>query len=138
MTAIDFQPEFAGPIIKGTKRSTIRRSPKRAGLEGKSISLWTGQRKSKLSEAHQKLGESVVKAVKLVNIQYVCDSDCPTVKITSAKGGTLEANHIARQEGFDSPADMAAWFADRYNLECGASFDAYLIEWETLKLECTI
>lgn len=115
MVAINFSAQFAGPVERGEKRQTIRRSKKCEA--GDTLQLYTGQR----TKACRKLRDAVCKDVTYVGL--------------TARGVTLgntsrfprDIDDFARLDGFADYAEMWAWFSARYDTN---SFTGYVIRWE--------
>lgn len=115
MVAINFSPQFAGPVERGEKRQTIRRG-KKCG-PGDALQLYTGQR----TKACRKLRDAVCK-----DVTYV---------VLTARGVTLgdkrrfpdDIDEFARLDGFADYAAMWKWFSERYETN---SFTGYVIRWD--------
>lgn len=117
MVALNFSPEFAGPVERREKRQTIRQT--RRAKVGDRIQLYTGQRTKgcrKLSEI-----DPVCTYVGYVAIrpEYLTVGD--------AKAHPQDRDAFARADGFKDYADMVAWFQARYGQH---SFIGYIHKWE--------
>lgn len=113
MVAFNFQARFADAVEKGEKRQTIR--AKARCTVGDKLQLYTGQRTRKC----RKLADAVCTKVALVRIAHTLIVDM--VLLCKAD---MEA--FAKHDGFESWADMCAWFEKNG----GLPFNGYLIQWE--------
>lgn len=111
MVAYNFQPEFAAPILDGTKSSTIRPIGLRQhAVRGEGLQLYTGLR---------------TKSVRLL-MRVPCDGSEAIVihrggarRVFATWGRDYESDDLGRlaaSEGFASPREMIEWFDDRYGL----------------------
>ena len=117
MVALNFSPEFAGPVERREKRQTIRQT-RRAKI-GDRIQLYTGQR----TKDCRKLSD--------------IDPVCTYVGYVAIRPGFLTVGNVddhprdrdvfARADGFKDYADMVAWFQARYGQH---SFIGYIHKWE--------
>ena len=114
MVAINFSERFAGPVERGEKRQTIRRTKK--CKPGDNLQIYTGQR----TKACRKLLDAVCKKVAPVKIAR------GTLEVDGAVYMPDEATAFARDDGFASYEEMFRWFSDRYATH---RFEGYVIQW---------
>lgn len=110
MPAYNFQERFADPVEQGIKRQTIRKPRKRSTKVGDTLYLYTGQR----TKHCRKLGQAVCKEVIPIRIGvlYVVilyPRDNKRRRILSIP----EIEQLAKDDGFDSIADMERFFRKR-------------------------
>lgn len=116
MAAINFQKQFVGPIERGEKRQTIRRTAR--AKVGQSLQLYTGMRTKACR--------------KIVSPDPICTM-CHYVHlapdgITFGNAALFpSADEFARQDGFRDYAEMHAWFKGRYGED---HFIGFVIRWE--------
>jgi hypothetical protein len=110
MVAINFSPEFAGPVVRGEKRQTIRRG--RKCEPGTALQLYTSQRK---------LRDAVCREVIPITMTRGCLEVGGSVYMSDT------ATAFARADGFKNYDAMWAWFSARYKTN---SFTGYVIWWE--------
>lgn len=115
MVALNFSPEFAGPVERREKRQTIRRQQR--GKVGDAVQLYTGQRTKDCR--------------KLSDVDPVLIRVAPVV---IAPEGLYFEGHLqsepdkyARLDGFKDYAAMLAWFQDRYGKP---RFNGYEHRWQ--------
>lgn len=127
MPAINFKPVFADRVLSGQKCQTIRKLGKRKFAPGDRLVFYTGQR----TAACRKLGEAVC-----VNVEYLtiyANAELVVHNVPVGDGGTfvglemsdLQADALARVDGFSTRAEMFAFFRGIY----GDMFDAILVQW---------
>lgn len=116
MVAINFSAQFAGPVERGEKRQTIRRSRKCG--PGDALQLYTGQR----TKACRKLRDAVCQDVTYVGLTE------RGVSLGDVRRFPRDIDEFARLDGFRDYAEMWAWFSDRYKTN---SFTGYIIRWHT-------
>jgi hypothetical protein len=110
----NFLPRFADAVRRGQKRQTIRANGKRRhAAKGEKLQLYTGLRTRK--------------AKKIRDAMCVASVDCTIRK----DGISLHLNGkdldlFARQDGFDSFAQLREFFVDTY----GLPFHGRLIMWK--------
>ena len=117
MVALNFSPEFAGPVERREKRQTIRQT--RRAKVGDSIQLYTGQR----TAACRKLSadDPVCTCVDYVAIRP------DSLTVGNVNNHPRDMDEFARLDGFKDYADMHLWFSDRYGRE---TFIGYLHRWD--------
>lgn len=122
MAAYNFQKRFAPAIRSGAKRGTIRARRKNGYVPkvGEMISLYTGMR----SIACELLRHVKVKAITPIVVNTT-DGDFDGVVLDGVVLGREAALKLAKDDGFESLADMAAFFSEAH----GDSFSGYLIQW---------
>jgi hypothetical protein len=113
MVVINFTV-FQGRILAGEKRQTIRRAAR--CKPGDPLQLYTGMR----TKGCLKLGDAV------------CEAAWPILITaegfdigTGGLGGDIGREALAKIDGFDSWADMTAFFQNNY----GLPFEGVLIRW---------
>lgn len=117
MVALNFSPEFAGPVERREKKQTIRQT-RRANV-GDVLQLYTGQR----TKSCRKL--SAIDPV-CVCVDYVAiRPDYLTVGDT--RKHPRDRDEFARLDGFEDYQDMHRWFAERYGTD---HFVGYLHRWD--------
>jgi len=114
MVAINFSPEFAGPVERGEKRQTIRRTAR--CKPGDRLHLYTGQR----TKNCRKLLEAICVDVRPVRIS------AGSLHVDGACLMADTANDFAIADGFEGYGDMWNWFSERYRT---SSFTGYVIRW---------
>lgn len=121
MPAYNFQARFAPLVRDGLKKTTIRG---RAAKVGSTAYLFTGQR----TRACVRLGQATITVVLPIEIgRNACGEP-----YASVDGGALahwvhrDLDALAKEDGFQTGAEMADWFAAQY----GLPYKGYLIGWE--------
>lgn len=124
MVAYNFQGRFEAPILAGKKRSTIRPMGKRAhAAPGQELHLYTGMR----TPDCRLLMRVPCAAVTPIRFTAACVMVLWGGAWSYMGRRSAEAADLAAAEGFASPADMFAWFEDRY----GFPTDPMMrIQWE--------
>lgn len=115
VVAINFSERFAGPVERGEKRQTIRRSKKCEA--GAALQIYTGQR----TKACRKLLDAVCK-----DVTYVGLTERGVTLGTTVDRFPRDIDEFARLDGFKDYADMWKWFSERYETN---SFTGYIIRW---------
>lgn len=114
MVAFNFKKQFADEVESGRKMQTIRQ--KRRAKSGDKLQLYTGMR----SPSCRKLRDAVCVAVDNVSIT-------PDGPFFGQPGWwPKDKNVFAERDGFQTYADMYAWFFDTYDEEI---FNGYVIMW---------
>jgi len=116
MPALNFARQFAEPVASGKKPQTIRRKRKWPIKAGDRLVLYTGQRTKRC----EKLLETTCWFTRDV---YITESG---VKLDGVALSASEVKVFAKQDGFDDPLQMRAWFRDHY----GLPFEGQLIAWK--------
>lgn len=120
MTALNFSARFAPLVASRTKRQTIRSEKSAARFKiGGLVQLYTGLR----TEAARKLVEDdpVVTEIVYVGIR-------PSYLTLGGPGyPRIDIDEFARLDGFESYADMLAWFQATYGVE---TFTGRCIRWD--------
>ncbi|MHA6684447.1 hypothetical protein [Mesorhizobium sp. A556] len=117
MAALNFSPEFAGPVERREKRQTIRQT--RRAKVGNRIQLYTGQRTKDCR--------------KLVEVDPICTFvgyvaiRPESLTVSDVRQHPRDRDEFARLDGFKDYAAMVAWFQARYGQQ---SFIGYLHRWE--------
>ena len=114
-----FKPQFAPAVAAGTKRCTIRPTPKRAINAGDVLDAreWTGR---PYNSKQNRLREAVIERVTPITIEA---SFCV---ILGGKNLTYEKiTRLAREDGFEGFAGIMEFF----QTEHGLPFTGVLIEW---------
>ena len=114
--------EFVAKILDGSKPHTIRPERKRETKPGELLTLYYKQR----TPEHRVICLTVCKAVRPVTIY-------PVYELINVEGHMLphgKATRLAKRDGFNSAADMFAWF--RMYKERTLFFE--LIEWDPKRL----
>jgi hypothetical protein len=117
MKELDFQEQFAAAIQAGRKSQTIRRAaPCRPGEQ---LLLVTGTG----TAAYRPLRPATCTGVTPVKIgpAHLELNGQPL------PNGIIRQDEFARQDGFASYREMAAWFENRYG---ALPFEGFLIEWQ--------
>ena len=117
MVAINFSPQFAGPVERREKRQTIRR--KARIRPGQRAQLYTGQR----TKACRKLAEDDPVCVEVLPVRITRG----TLEVDGACLMSDTAAAFARADGFKDFNAMADWFAEKYG---GPVFEGYVIKWD--------
>lgn len=116
MVALNFSPEFAGPVERREKLQTIRSTP-RANV-GDRLQLYTGQR----TKLCRKLSAIDPVCTEVIEVGF----DQSFVRIGHAAIGQSEFDAFARRDGFGDFAAMYLWFARRYK---STGFIGFLHRW---------
>ena len=118
MPAYNFQGRFAPYIESGRKRQTIRPKRKRPTRPGDTLYLFIGMR----TKQCRKLGEAVCQDVTNIIIE-------PDMVITLGGRilGLIEANELARADGFVSLGEFYVFFEERYGVPHEVELE--LIKW---------
>jgi hypothetical protein len=119
MTRKSFQPQFEAPILAGTKRHTIRATPKRLPKIGEEFVgfIWTGK---PYRSPQREFFKSTV--------ERVCTVEIVADHLIFVNGGILswaDCCAFAAADGFQTPSHLGAWFQDNH----GLPFTGILIEW---------
>ncbi len=122
MPAINFTM-FIDKVESGEKTQTIRKHRKRPIMIGDTLQLFTGMR----TKECRRLGTGRCTGVEPIimhgqGVQYTA------LNLMISKFQPEALNHFAKRDGFDSWADMAAWFHIGWN-----PFKGDLIQWELIK-----
>lgn len=118
MVAINFSERFAGPVERGEKCQTIRRTAK--CKPGDKLQIYTGQR----TKNCRKLLDAVCKGVAKVKITR------GTLEISGHVFMSDTAAAFARADGFSTFDEMFRWFSDRYDTQV---FEGYVITWDSVR-----
>ena len=113
---INFSPQFAPLVESGAKRQTIRKLRKRPIRVGDTLRLYVGMR----TKACRLLGEAVCGSVECVVFGHGRGSH-PTAR--------QDQEAFARTDGFESYAEMLAWFERTH----GLPFEGVVIRWGYLR-----
>ena len=116
MVAINFSPQFAGPVEGGEKRQTIRR--KARCKPGDALQLYTGMR----TKGCRKLRDAICSEVMPVSITR------GTLEVDGCVLMSGTAAAFARADGFRDYDEMWNWFFGRYKEH---KFSGYVIRWAT-------
>ena len=118
-----FEDRFVPLIEAGEKRHTIRARRKRPVRTGDFLSLrrWVG----KPYRSPQEIIAHVV-ALGSQDVLISGPSADPEIEIDGKVLSQRELEHFARQDGFETPSEMAAWH-ERVN---GLPFNGQLTRWE--------
>ncbi len=117
-----FQPRFAPLVESGTKRQTIRPTPKRMPKIGDALSLrqWTGL---PYRSPQRVLREASVKAVSACEIHgYGLIVRGRTFFVDSDR---VELDAFSKEDGFKDWQDLLEWFESTHDLP----FSGILLEW---------
>lgn len=114
MVAINVSERFAGPVERGEKRQTIRRTMR--CKPGDKLQIYTGQR----TKACRKLLDAVCENVQPVTITR------GTLEVGGSVYMSDTAAAFARADGFGSFDELFQWFSDRYGTQ---RFEGYVIQW---------
>lgn len=114
MVAINFSERFAGPVERGEKRQTIRRTMK--CKPGDKLQIYTGQR----TKSCRKLLDAVCKDVRPVTLTR------GTLEVGGAVYMSDPAAAFARADGFSEYDEMWNWFSQRYKT---SRFEGFVISW---------
>ena len=112
---LNFKAQFAPAVEAGTKRQTIRALRKRPIHAADTLRLYSGLR----TRNTRLLREAVASAV----IPITLDAD--GVLLRSRRLSEARAQQMAAEDGFQSLAEMLAWFDDVH----GLPFSGVLIQW---------
>lgn len=119
-----FKPQFAPLVKAGTKRQTIRPTPKRMPQSGDVIDCreWTG---APYRSPQRRLIEAPIVSVLLVRItsEAVITESYEVVSWMNKPRGMRD--EFARADGFDSFEQMVQWFKKEH----GLPFTGILIKW---------
>jgi len=116
LPAISFSKQFADAVESGAKRQTIRRKRKRPTKAGDTLHLYTGMR----TKACQKLRKVTCRSVTNIVIHPGL-----IVMLNGRSLTWIEANELARGDGFGGLIEFHYFFDKRY----GLPFEGVLIEW---------
>jgi hypothetical protein len=126
MVAYSFKARFAGPIVAGAKRQTIRAERKRHARPGEELQLYVGMR----TRHCRLLGRAICYAA--VNIRL--DLDCGRIEsLDTGKAWTTpeEIDAFAQLDGFESWRDMHRfWAAEHPDVKL---FSGVMIRWLALR-----
>lgn len=117
-----FDRQFADKIKDGTKRSTIRRTPKREFRVGQTLDL-RAWKSSPYRSKMETLAQVEIKEV--IPIRFEETTFDVQIKMETTLLSWDETRQLASQEGFDSVAAMTYYINESY----GLPFDGILIEW---------
>lgn len=120
-----FKPEFAPKVESGAKLCTIRQAPKRAIWSGDALSLrtWTGK---PYASKQRLLRETICK--ECVGIMILSSTQ---IRVNGNELNETEREMLALADGFESAAEMAAFFELEYQLP----FIGVIISWYPLRAE---
>lgn len=124
MPLLGFQKQFVEAVESGTKRQTIRAHRKRPFKVGDTLYLYYGLR----TQQCRKLGEVECREVVPFKIEFGyfwMFYSRGAVQRRWLRLQVHDAADLARADGFESAADMAAWFEKTH----GLPFDGQLIRW---------
>ena len=118
-----FQPRFAPLVEYGTKRQTVRLTPKRMPLPGDRISLrtWTGK--------PYRSKQRVLREATITQVHAVTLSDTGRELLLGYANHSLspeELNAFAQADGFKNAIEMFNWFEQTH----GLPFAGVLIKWK--------
>ena len=116
MPAYNFEARFAPDVESGRKKQTIRRKRKRPTRVGDVLYLYTGMR----TKQCRKLREATCIGVTDIIIQPDW-----SITLNERELMLIEANALARADGFPGLAEFCRFFEGRY----GLPFEGELIEW---------
>jgi hypothetical protein len=105
-----FKPMFAPLVRSGAKRQTIRPVPKRMPKVGdhESWREWSGKAyRSKQNELAQ---------VEVTSVEPIAIGEAGTMKIDGRPVERVAQWELAKADGFNTPKDMAEWFAVQHGL----------------------
>lgn len=123
MPIYNFKTQFAGLVLHGTKRQTLRARGKRpAPVTGQIAHCYTGLR----TQSVRILGKYPIVSVASISISITSR----TVRVDGQRGAfhdltSDEIEQLARDDGFASADD----FFDFFRSQHGATFSGYLIKW---------
>ncbi|HLP07917.1 MAG TPA: ASCH domain-containing protein [Opitutaceae bacterium] len=114
-----FKPQFAAPVVAGSKRQTVRPVPQRRPEAGDMLSLrtWSGL---PYRSRQRILGETTIERVRDVTIHGTGQIEVAGCYLT-----TPEMEAFAKADGFADLEALLAWF----RAEHGLPFTGILIEW---------
>lgn len=127
-----FKPQFARLVLAGTKKQTVRPVPKIVPRRHDRLSLrmWQGQ---PYRSKQRLLLNTTLDEIKVCHITtegiYMQPPDGCLLAIAGAKIICLlgeEANRFAIADGFQSWAEMRAWFENEH----GLPFDGVVLYWK--------
>ncbi|WP_420578822.1 hypothetical protein [Oceaniradius stylonematis] len=124
MVAYNFQTRFAPMVEDGRKTQTIRADRKRHARAGEPVQLYTGMRTAACRKLRDPDPECLMCKPIRIKARTISIGDL------AATGAKLlwrpdELERFAMADGFDSHADMIAWFDETH----GLPFAGWLIGW---------
>ena len=117
---LGFKKIYVDKIKDGSKTTTIRTLRKIKPKIGEKIFMYSGLRTSNC----QKIGEATVSQVYDIKIQ------APEIYVNEVKMDLQSKNNIARNDGFDCPADLFGAICNTYG---AGIFHGSLIVWDNFK-----
>jgi len=118
-----FQPRFAPLVENGTKKHTVRLTPKRMPKVGQAISLrkWSGL---PYRSKQVILRESVITKIERIRITFRNGKN--VIFINDKALDRYDADRFARNDGFECIGEMFKWFGDVH----GLPFAGIVIHWK--------
>jgi hypothetical protein len=126
MPALNFQPRFAALVQRGEKRQTIRLPRRQPIRVGQMLYLYTGLRTKQARLLREAVCTSVgpVEITDGIHEKTAIPYDPGILYVNGMRIG-FGKDAFARADGFDSWADMVAWFKSTH----GLPFHGHLITW---------
>jgi hypothetical protein len=121
MPALNFRPHFAPLVKNGRKCCTIRAPRKRSIRPGDTLLLYTGMR----TRACRRLRTAVCRSVEDIYIEATRSSPRVRVRLAGRILSSVALRRLAREDGYASPAEFAAFFPRVH----GLPFSGHLIRW---------
>lgn len=114
-----FDRQFADKIKNGTKRSTIRRSPKREFRIGQTLDL-----RSWLTKPYRSKMETLAQ-VEIERISRIVIQERLIVTYDESGGRSIRGGLFIDREGFGTMSELIEYIRNSY----GLPFEGILIEW---------
>jgi hypothetical protein len=125
---LNFQRQFARPVLDGTKRQTIRASgSRRRPAPGEWAHCYTGLR----TRSTHKLGTWRIAQVDVLRMS-VRDSGFGDVILGADRLGGVGLADLAAADGFKGTVAMHRWFLGYHG---AIEFDGWVIRWDWLPVE---
>lgn len=129
MKVLMFLPRFHPLILSGRKRQTIRRERRRPVRPGDELSLRAWLDRPYRSKQRE-LAAARCEGVLPVSIHHLPTGRGPSLAIWLGRDrlGPMEAEAFARDDGFESLADMAEHWRAKHRVDAGP-FEGVVIQW---------
>jgi hypothetical protein len=127
---LGFKPQFVEPILKGTKKHTIRKDEKNRWKVGRKIDMATGVRTKK----YNKFAENTCTGIQTIEIKWWNPTPDYPHRSSSVQvfidGRNISHNDkildkLVKNDGFDTRKEFFDWFSENYT--------GKIIHWTKLK-----
>lgn len=123
MPALNFQSRFAGDIVCGCKRQTIRATRKRPIKAGDTLYLYMGQRQP---------GAALLRTVKcrsVAEIKIALSGPDRGIVVNGVWLFQRERLRLAKRDGFGTVNNLVEFFVKTHGLRPGKPFLGQVIRW---------